>query len=168
MANEQNLVKFGHGENEREPRAAGKIGGKASVKKRRWQAEQREKLRAMLGAQLTPELLERLKEQGASLEKGATMNDGMNAAMMIAAILGDSRAFDVINKYAGASAKTDAEQEIIESQASAASGEDDAAADDGFLQALNTSAAEDWADSDRVGTPDLSEDNGEPEGGEAE
>lgn len=167
MANEQNLVKFGHGKGEREPREAGKRGAAASIKKRRWQAEQREKLRAMLGAQLTPELLKRLKEQGANLEKGATMNDGMNAAMMIASIQGDSRAFDVINKYAGASAKTDAEQEIVESQASAAAG-DDTVADDGFLQALNASSADDWADSDRVGTPDLSEDNGKPEGGEAE
>lgn len=167
MANEENLIPL----NKRpksEQRKIQEMGIEASKKKRRWQAEQREKLRAMLGAQLTPELLEKLKEQGANLEKGATMNDGMNAAMMIAAILGDSRAFDAINKYAGASAKTDAEQEIIESQASAASGEDDAAADDGFLQALNASAAEDWADSDRVGTPDLSEGNGEPEGGEAE
>ena len=124
-------------------------------------------LKKQTAFRLSPELLEKLKEQGANLEKGATMNDGMNAAMMIAAILGDSRAFDVINKYAGASAKTDAEQEIVESQASAAAG-DDTVADDGFLQALNASAAEDWADSDRVGTPDLSEDNGKPEGGGAE
>lgn len=165
----KDLRPFGQGfRSEREEKDLQAKGGRNSGKKRRWQAEQREKLRAMLGAQLTPELLEKLKEQGANLEKGATMNDGMNAAMMIAAILGDSRAFDVINKYAGASAKTDAEQEIVESQASAASGEDDAAADDGFIQALNASAAEDWADSDRVGIPDLSEDNGKPEGGEAE
>jgi hypothetical protein len=96
------------------------------------------------------------------------MSDGMDAAMMIAAILGDPRAYDVVNQYAGKAKKTDAEQEIVESQASAASGEDDAAADDGFIQALNASAAEDWADSDRVGTPDLSEDKGKPEGGGAE
>jgi hypothetical protein len=144
------------------------MGVEASKKKRRWQAEQRERLRALMGMTLTPELISKLREQGANLPDGATMSDGMDAAMMIAAILGDPRAYDVVNQYAGKAKKTDAEQEIVESQASAASGEDDAAADDGFIQALNASAADDWADSDRVGTHDLSEDNGKPEGGENE
>jgi hypothetical protein len=167
MANEENLIPL----NKRpksEQRKIQKMGVEASKKKRRWQAEQRERLRSLMGMRLTPELISKLREQGAEIPDGATMSDGMDAAMMIAAILGDPRAYDVVNQYAGKAKKTDAEQEIIESQASAASGEDDAAADDGFIQALNASAADDWADSDRVGIPDLSEDNGKPEGGENE
>lgn len=166
---EKDLKPFGRGfRSESEEKSLQAKGGINSGKKRRWQAEQRERLRTLMGMTLTPELISKLREQGANIPDGATMSDGMDAAMMIAAILGDPRAYDVVNQYAGKAKKTDAEQEIIESQASAASGEDDAAADDGFIQALNASAAEDWADSDRVGTPDLSEDNGKPEGGEAE
>jgi hypothetical protein len=121
------------------------MGGEASAKKRSWQAQQREKTRALLSMKLTPELLRKLADNGVNLPEGADFSDGIDAGMLIAAMTGDARAYKAIKEYGGASSKTDAEDRITEAQAAAVAGDEQTAADDGFIEALKGSAAADWA-----------------------
>ena len=80
----------------------------------------------------------------------------MNAAMIREALNGYVKAYEAIARYSGQSDRTDADQEEQKARteatkaqtaaAKAKSGQDEEeeAPDDGFLEALKGSAAEDW------------------------
>ena len=135
-------------------------GGKASGESRRKKADFRRTLNLLLTAEIdSPEYTPMLEALGLD----STLESAINAAMILEAMSGNVKAYEAIAKYAGQSAGTEQEQEAknleiqklqeeLEKQRmenerlrSAISG-NDKVADDGFLEALKGTAAEDWAD----------------------
>ena len=91
-----------------------------------------------------------------SLGLDSTVEAAVNAAMIREALNGNVKAYEAIARYSGQSDRTDADQEEQKARteatkaqtaaAKAKSGQDEEeeAPDDGFLEALKGSAAEDW------------------------
>lgn len=135
-------------------------GGKASGESRRKKADFRRTLNLLLTAEIdSPEYTPMLKALGLD----STLESAVNAAMIRKAMNGDVKAYEAIAKYAGQSVETEQDQkaknleiqklqEELEKQRmendrlrNAMLGSD-RIADDGFLEALKGTAAEDWAD----------------------
>lgn len=135
-------------------------GGKASGESRRKKADFRSTLNLLLTAEIdSPEYTPMLKALGLD----STLESAVNAAMIRKAMNGDVKAYEAIAKYAGQSVETEQDQkaknleiqklqEELEKQRmendrlrNAMLGSD-RIADDGFLEALKGTAAEDWAD----------------------
>lgn len=165
MANSENLK--GHGFHERTAREQREIaiaGGKASGAARRKKADFRKTLNALLTAKIeNPEWTPVLE----SLGLDSTLESAVNAAMIREALSGNVKAYLAIKDVLGQTSKSeeDLKEQNLEIQKlkaelekqklenerirGAMSGEKEGADDDGFLEALNGSAAEDWADEEK-------------------
>ena len=149
MANDENLK--GHGFHERTARERREIaimGGKASGESRRRKADFRKTLNTLLTSKIeSPEWTPYLDSLG--LE--STLEAAVNMAMIKKALTGNVKAYDAIARYSGQSDRTELDHEEQQAKVSAlkAKAQDtdaEEAADDGFLEALNGTAVEDWSD----------------------
>ena len=153
MANEQNLIPFTSSQNREEAKKNGRKGGKASGETRRKKANFRKALNAILTAKIDhPEWTPFLE----SLGLDSTVEDAVNAAMILEALNGNVKAYEAIARYSGQSDRTEADQEEQKARteatkaqtaaAKAKSGQDEEeeVTDDGFLEAIKGSATEDW------------------------
>ncbi len=141
----------GYGFHERtadEQREIARKGGIASGEARRRKADFRKTLNALLTTKIdSPEWTPLLELLG--LE--STLETAVNAAMIKEALSGNVKAYEVIARYSGQSDRTEADQEeqrVRVSAAKAKSGQEweDDEQDDGFIDALNSSAESDWED----------------------
>ena len=148
----ENLIPFSKRSKD-EARENGRKGGKASGETRRKKANFRKALNAILTAKIDhPEWTPFLE----SLGLDSTVEDAVNAAMIREALNGNVKAYEAIARYSGQSDRTEADQEEQKARTEAAkaqtaaakakSGQDEEekVPDDGFLEALKGSAAEDW------------------------
>lgn len=123
-------------------------GGKASGETRRRKADFRKTLNMLLTAKIdSPEWTPILESLG--LE--STLESAINAAMIKEALLGNVKAYEAIAKYSGQTDKTEADQEeqqvrMAVTKAKVPVDEEEGTGDDGFIDALNASAGEDWED----------------------
>ena len=113
MANERNLIGKGfESRTTRELREIASSGGKASGEARRKKADFRKTLNAWLTAEIdSPEWSPLLE----SLGLDSTIESAVTGAMIKEALAGNVKAFEVIAKYSGQSAQTEAddtEQEL--------------------------------------------------------
>ena len=81
----------------------------------------------------------------------STLEAAVNAAMIREALAGNVRAYEAIARYSGQSDRTELDHEEQQAKVSVLKAktqepEMDEATDDGFMDALNGSASEDWAD----------------------
>ena len=147
----ENLIPFSKRSKD-EARENGRKGGKASGETRRKKANFRKALNAILTAKIDhPEWTPFLE----SLGLDSTVED-VNAAMIREALNGNVKAYEAIARYSGQSDRTEADQEEQKARTEAAkaqtavakakSGQDEEeeVPDDGFLEAIKGSAAEDW------------------------
>ncbi|MBP3542854.1 MAG: hypothetical protein J6J86_01365 [Lachnospiraceae bacterium] len=122
--------------------------GKASGEARRRKADFRRTLNQLLTAQIdSPEWTPILEALGLD----STLESAINAAMIKEALSGNVKAYEAIAKYSGQTDKTEADQEeqqvrMAVAKAKVPDDEDEGAEDDGFIDALNASAGEDWED----------------------
>lgn len=149
MANDENLK--GHGFHERtarEQREIASMGGKASGEARRRKADFRKTLNTLLTAKIdSPEWTPVLEALG--LE--STLEAAVNMAMIKEALAGNVKAYDAIARYSGQSDRTELDHEeqqakVSVMKAKAQGPEVEESVDDGFMDALNSTAAEDWSD----------------------
>ena len=142
----ENLIPFNK-RTEDEQRTIRSAGGKASGEARRWKADFRKVLNAILTAEVNhPEWTPFLEAQGID----STVEAVVNAAMIAEAMHGNVKAYEAISKYSGQSDRTEADQEeqrVRTAAAKAKSGQEETEEeqDDGFMEALKGSAAGDWA-----------------------
>ena len=147
LANEHNLIPFDK-RTESEQRRIRSAGGKASGQVRRKKADFKKSLNALLTAQIdSPEWNPVLEALG--LE--CTVESAVNAAMILQAMKGDVKAYEAIAKYSGQTDKTDVDQEeqqlrMNERKAKMGVDDEEEQEDDGFLDALAGTAADDWGD----------------------
>jgi len=147
MANNENLVPFSK-RSVSEARECGRKGGKASGEARRKKADFRRTLNALLTAEIdSPEWSPVLEALGLD----STLESAVNAAMIKEALSGNVKAYEAIAQYSGQSEKTDTDQEeqqlrMAASKAKMGVDEEEEVEDDGFLDALNGTAATDWED----------------------
>lgn len=145
MANNENLIRLSPSQ----AREYGRKGGKASGEARRRKANFRKTLNALLTAPIdhaewTPFL--------ESLGVDSTVEAAVNAAMILEALNGNVKAYEAIARFSGQSERTDADLEEQKARTAAVKAkmagtdEEDEPEDDGFLDALKGSAADDWAD----------------------
>lgn len=131
MANEKNLVPFTSDQNREEASKNGRKGGIASGKARRRKAKMRETLNRLLTMQVEVDgLSDILRSDGGN----STYEEIVCMAMIERATKGDVKAFEAIARYSGQSVQIETDEEEM--------------ADDGFLDALNGTAAKDWVDDD--------------------
>ena len=105
MANERNLVQFS-GRSREEVEEINRKGGKASGEARRKKADFRRTLNAWLTAEIdNPEWSPLLE----SLGLDSTIESAVTGAMIKEALAGNVKAFEVIAKYSGQSAQTEAD-----------------------------------------------------------
>ena len=148
----ENLIPFNK-RTEVEQRKIQSAGGKASGAARRKKADFRKALNTLLTAKIDhPEWTPFLESLG--LE--STVEAAVNAAMIREALNGNVKAYEAIARYSGQSDRTEADQEEQQARTEATkvqtaatkarSGQDEPEEeqDDGFLEALRGSAAEDW------------------------
>lgn len=91
-----------------EARERGRKGGRASGESRRKKADFRKTLNALLTAKIdSPEWTPLLE----SLGLDSTLESAVNAAMIREALAGNVKAYEVLAKYAGQSAQTEADEE---------------------------------------------------------
>lgn len=101
MANERNLKKFG---SEREPREAGRKGGKASGEARRRKADFRRTLNLLLTAEIdNQEWTPLLQAMGLD----STLESAVNMAMIKEALAGNVKAYVAIRDTIGQTTKSD-------------------------------------------------------------
>lgn len=144
MANNENLKPV---RTKSEARERGRNGGKASGESRRRKADFRKTLNALLTAEIdNPEWTPLLNALGLD----STLEAVVNAAIIRKALAGDVKAYIAIRDTLGQTTKSEAdleEQKIRTAAAKAKAGQnDEEAEDDGFLQAFNNIADEDWSD----------------------
>lgn len=149
-----------------EQREITSAGGRASGAARRKKADFRKTLNALLTAKIDhPEWTPFLESLGVD----STLEAAVNAAMIREALNGNVKAYEAIARYSG---QTDRTEEDLEEQkartaaAKAKAGQDEPEEemDDGFVEALKGTAAEDWENMDRQGGPDnMEEDDDEEE-----
>lgn len=131
-----------------EARECGRKGGKASGEARRKKADFRKTLNALLTAEIdNPEWSSLLKALGLD----NTLESAVNAAMIKEALMGNVKAYEAIAKYSGQSEKTDTDQEeqnlrMAATKVKMGVDDEEEMEDDGFLDALNGTAATDWED----------------------
>ena len=131
-----------------EARESGRKGGKASGESRRRKADFRKALNAILTSEVYhPDWTPFLEAQGID----STVEAVVNAAMIAEAMRGNVKAYEAIAKYSGQSDRTEADQEeqrVRMAAAKAKNGQEEAEEeqDDGFMDALKGSAAEDWGE----------------------
>ena len=130
-------------------------GGKASGESRRKKADFRKTLNALLTAKIDNQEWTPFLE---SLGLDSTLESAVNAAMIREALSGNVKAYEAIAKYSGQGTGTDADLEEqrartahIKAQTSLLKAktqvnDETETADDGFLDALKGTAAEDWSD----------------------
>lgn len=112
MANERNLIQYNGGLSPSEARENGRKGGKASGEARRKKADFRKTLNALLTAEIDSSEWSPVLE---ALGLDSTLESAINGAMIKEALAGNVRAYEVIAKYSGQSAQTEAddtEQEL--------------------------------------------------------
>ena len=148
MANNENLKKgeltqFRSGE---EAARRGRTGGKASGEARRRKADFRRTLNALLTTEIdSPEWTPILKAMGLD----PTLESAVNLAMIKEALAGNVKAYVAIKDVLGQTSKSDTdleEQQLRMAATKSKLGTDveEEPEDDGFLDALNESAADDW------------------------
>ena len=148
MANDENLKKgeltqFRSGE---EAARRGRAGGKASGEARRRKADFRRTLNALLTTEIdNPEWTPILKAMGLD----STLESAVNMAMIKEALAGNVKAYVAIKDVLGQTSKSDTdleEQQLRMAATKSKLGADveDEPEDDGFLDALNESATDDW------------------------
>ena len=148
-----------------EQREITSAGGRASGAARRKKADFRKTLNALLTAKIDhPEWTQVLEAMGID----STLEAAVNAAMIREALNGNVKAYEAIARYSGQSDRT--EEDLEEQKARTAAvksktGQDEPEedVDDGFMEALKSTAAEDWADMDQQGGPDDVEENDKEE-----
>lgn len=143
MANNENLKRL----TPSEAREYGRKGGKASGKARRRRADFKKTLNLLLTAEIANEEWTPVLN---AMGLDSTLESAMMMSMIKAALEGDVKAAYFVAQYAGQDNKTDLDIEEQEARISKAKatldeGESDMA-DDGFMDALNGTAAEDWTD----------------------
>ena len=144
--NSENLK--GHGFHERtasEQRELARLGGIASGEARRRKADFRRTLNLLLTAEIdNPEWTPFLKALGLD----STLESAVNAAMIREAMHGNVKAYEAIRDTLGQTTKSEEdleEQRIRTATAKTKAGMDESGfEDDGFLDALSGTAAEDW------------------------
>lgn len=165
MANEHNLKPFTSEQSREEAVRNGQKGGIASGEARREKRDMRERVAALMEMPADPSVARKLSGSGAPVDD---MADAVLAALYVKAIKGDVRAFETLMEYSGQSAKENERREIkaleirraeLEAEKAAMENElykmrldaikgvgQDDLPDDGFLEALKGTAAEDWSD----------------------
>lgn len=134
-----------------EARERGRNGGKASGKARRRKADFRRTLNQLLTAEIENEDYRPILE---ALGVECTLESALLMAQIKEAMKGNTKAAYFVAQYAGQSEKTpadDEEQRIRTDRAKRArdqevGDESGAEGDDGFLAALQNTAADDWKD----------------------
>lgn len=153
MANEQNLVPFTSNQSREEAKKNGRKGGIKSGEARRRNAALRETMNRLLTMKVNVEgLSDVLEADGVE----STYEDVISMAMIEQAARGDVKAYNAIRATVGQTNKSELDEEeqrarIEQIKANtermrAGSGEEEEIADDGFLEALNGTAGEDWSD----------------------
>ena len=148
MANDENLKKgeltqFRSGE---EAARRGRAGGKASGEARRRKADFRRTLNTLLTTEIdSTEWTPILKAMGLD----STLESAVNMAMIKEALAGNVKAYVAIKDVLGQTSKSDTdleEQQLRMAATKSKLGTDveEEPEDDGFLDALNESAADDW------------------------
>lgn len=123
-------------------------GGRKSGETRRRKADFKKTLNALLTAEIdSPEWSPVLEALG--LE--STLESAVNAAMIKEALSGNVKAYEAIAKYSGQSDKTDTDHEeqkirMAAKKAQMGMAEEEEQEDDGFLDAIAGTAADDWED----------------------
>lgn len=122
-------------------------GGKKSGDTRRRKADFRKTLNLLLTAKIdSPEWTPILEALGLD----STLESAVNGAMIKEALQGNVKAYEAIAKYSGQSDRTETEDEAQKARAdilkSKTGSQEEEQEDDGFLEALKGSAAEDWSD----------------------
>lgn len=145
MANNENLKRL----TPSEAREYGRRGGKASGAARRRRADFRKTLNALLTAEIdSPEWTPVLNALGLD----STLESAVNAAMIREALSGNVKAYIAIRDTLGQTTKSEEdleEQKIRTAAAKAKAGQEDEEEpeDDGFIDAFNDAAENDWSDS---------------------
>lgn len=148
-----------------EARESGRKGGKASGEARRQKANFRKTLNLLLTTEIdSPEWTPMLQAIGLD----STLEAAVNMAMIKEALAGNVKAYEAIAKYSGQSDRTEADQEEQKARTAAVkakSGQEDAEEeqDDGFIDALKETAAEDWEEFDSTEGPEEENDEGKEE-----
>lgn len=151
----ENLIPFNKRSKD-EARECGRKGGKASGAARRRKADFRKTLNALLTAEIdSPEWTPLLQALGVD----STLEAAVNMAMIKQALLGDVKAYMAIKDVLGQTSKSDTdleEQKLRMAAARAKMGADveEEREDDGFLDALNGSASDDWTQEELKGEDD--------------
>ena len=143
MANNENLKPV---RTKSEARERGRAGGKASGEARRRKADFRRTLNALLTTEIdSTEWTPILKAMGLD----STLESAVNMAMIKEALTGNVKAYVAIKDVLGQTSKSDTdleEQQLRMAAVRAKMGADveEEREDDGFLDALNGSASDDW------------------------
>ena len=146
MANNENLIPFTSNQSREEAVKNGRKGGKASGEARRRKADFRRTLNALLTTEIdSPEWTPILKAMGLD----STLESAVNMAMIKEALEGNVKAYVAIKDVLGQKSKSDTdleEQQLRMATTKSKLGTDveEEPEDDGFLDALNESAADDW------------------------
>ena len=146
MANNENLIPFTSNQSREEAVKNGRKGGKASGEARRRKADFRRTLNALLTTEIdSPEWTPILKAMGLD----STLESAVNMAMIKEALEGNVKAYVAIKDVLGQTSKSDTdleEQQLRMATTKSKLGTDveEEPEDDGFLDALNESAADDW------------------------
>ena len=143
MANNENLKPV---RTKSEARERGRAGGKASGAARRRKADFRRTLNALLTTEIdnlewTPILN--------ALGLDSTLESAVNMAMIKEALAGNVKAYVAIKDVLGQTSKSDTDLEeqqlrMAANKSKLGTDVEDEPEDDGFLDALNESAADDW------------------------
>ncbi|SHK34103.1 hypothetical protein [Hespellia stercorisuis] len=156
MAGYENIKDYGFDKRTAEERRELAIaGGKASGEARRRKADFRKTLNLLLTEKIdSPEWTPVLEALGVD----STLEAALNMAMIKEGLAGNVKAYEAIARYSGQSDRTESDQKNVEAdtrikearagmeEEKARANENEETADDGFIDALSGSAAEDWAD----------------------
>lgn len=153
MANNENLIPFTSNQSREEAVRNGRKGGKASGEARRKKANFRKTLNALLTAEIdNTEWTPLLQALGVD----STLEAAVNMAMIKEALMGNVKAYTAIKDVLGQTSKSDTdleEQQLRMAATRAKMGVED----DGFLDALNETAADDWSDDESLEVDDEEE-----------
>lgn len=149
MLNDKNLVPFSN-RSESEARENGRKGGKKSGEARR----RKKALKSLMNDLLSSGIVnDDIYNMTVDMGFGAdpTYGAAVVAAMVRQAALGDTKAFNAIVDLIGEGSSRERvklQKKQVALQEKKLSGEEEQTPDDGFLAALDGSAAEDWNDED--------------------
>ena len=147
--NESNLIPFTSEQSREEAEKNGRKGGKKSGEVRRRKKSMKSVLSAMLNADVvSDEIYNSAAEMGVDVME-MTYQAAIIAALIKKAASGDVAAVREIRSIIGEDNDTERvklQKKQLAMQEKKLSGEEEQTPDDGFLNALNGSAAEDWAE----------------------